>query len=85
MVLRQRDFMSDGLAWALHDKGQRHDMGLTIHYQLTTAGDEARARKLVQQLRQAARDLPLQRVGEIVELQGGQCDWKQRAKDDPHR
>ncbi|MGO8930016.1 MAG: hypothetical protein ACLQU3_24375 [Limisphaerales bacterium] len=61
-------------------------MGLTIHYQLaTTTGDEAHARKLVQQLRQAALDLPLQRVGEIVEFRGDQCDWKQRAKDDPRR
>jgi hypothetical protein len=34
-------------------------MGLTIHYQLTiTTGDEAHAHKLVQQLRQAALDLP---------------------------
>jgi hypothetical protein len=33
-------------------------MGLTIHYQLATTGDEALARKLVQQLRQAALDLP---------------------------
>ena len=29
-------------------------MGLTIHYQLAATGDEANARKLVQQLRQAA-------------------------------
>jgi len=32
--------------------------GITIHYQPTTTGDEAHARKLVQQLRQAALDLP---------------------------
>ena len=61
-------------------------MGLTIHYQLaTTTGDEANARKLVQHLRQAAINLPFQHVGEIVELQGNQCDWKQRPDDDPWR
>jgi hypothetical protein len=61
-------------------------MGLTIHYQLvTTTGDEAHASKLVQQLRQAALDLPFQHVGEIVELQGDQCDWEQRPDDAPYR
>jgi len=46
-------------------------MGLTIHYQLaTTMGDEAHARKLVQQLRRAALDLPFVRVGEAVEFCG---------------
>jgi hypothetical protein len=61
-------------------------MGLTIHYHLTTTtGDEAQARKLVQQLRQAALDLPFQHVGEIVELRGDQCDWEQRPDDDPYR
>jgi hypothetical protein len=60
-------------------------MGLTIHYELAATGDEAHARKLVQQLRQAALDLPFQHVGEIVELQGDQCDWKRRADDDPFR
>ena len=81
----QRDFVGDGRAGPLHHERQRHDMGLTIHYQLTTTGDEAHARKLVQQLRQAALDLPLQHVGEIVEFQGDECDWKQRADDDPYR
>jgi hypothetical protein len=37
-------------------------MGLTIHYQLAATGDEANARKFVQQLRQAALDLPLHGV-----------------------
>jgi hypothetical protein len=61
------------------------DMGLTIHYQLTTTGDQAKARKFVQQLRQAALDLPFQHVGEIVEFRGEQCDLKQRANDAPRR
>jgi hypothetical protein len=60
-------------------------MGLTIHYELATTGDEAHSRKLVQQLRQAALDLPFAHVGEIVEFQGDQCDWKQRADNDPYR
>ena len=60
-------------------------MGLTIHYQLAATGDEAHARKLVQQLRQAALDLPFEHVGEIVEFRGDQCDWKQRADNDPYR
>jgi len=60
-------------------------VGLTIHYQLAATGDEANARKLVQQLRQAALDLPFQHVGEIVEFRGDQCDWKQRPDDDPYR
>lgn len=60
-------------------------MGLTIHYQLAATGDEAHARKLVQQLRQAALGLPFQHVGEIVEFRDDQCDWQQRADDDPNR
>ena len=73
---RQRHFVGDELAGALHHERQRSDMGLTIHYQLTTTtGDEANARKLVQQLRQAALDLPFQHVSEIVEFQGDECDW----------
>jgi len=45
-------------------------MGLTIHYQLAATGDEAHARQLVHELRQAALDLPFERVGEIAELRG---------------
>jgi hypothetical protein len=54
--LRQRQFMGDGLVGALHHERPRHNMGLTIHYQLATTGDEAHARKLVHQLHQAALD-----------------------------
>jgi hypothetical protein len=60
-------------------------MGLTIHYQLATTGDETHSLKLVQQLRQAALDLPFQHVGEIIKFRGDQCDWKQRTDDDPYR
>src|ERR1039457_2258704 len=82
---RQRHLADDGLAGALHDKQHRHNMGLMIHYQLATTGDEAHARKLVQQLRQAALDLPFQHVGEIVRLRGDEGDYKQRADNDPYR
>jgi hypothetical protein len=64
---REQHFVGDGLAGALHHERQRHNMSLTIHYQLATTGDEAHARKLVQQLRQAALDLPFLYVGEIAE------------------
>ena len=77
--------MGDGLAVAWDHERQRRDMGLTIHYQLGTNGNEAHSRKLVQQLRQAALDLPFQRVGDITELRGDHCYWDQRANDDPHR
>jgi len=77
--------VGDGLVWAWHDERQRRNMGLTIHYQLATTENEAHSRRLVQQLRQAALDLPFERVGEITEFRGGQCDWNRRAKDDLHR
>jgi hypothetical protein len=77
--------VGDALAEALHHKGQRYNMGLTIHYQLATTGDGAHARKLVQQLRQVALDLPLQHVGKMVEFRGDQFDYKQRVDDDPYR
>ena len=77
--------MDDGLAGALHHNRQRHDMSLTIHYELAATGDETNARKLVQQLRQAALNLPFQHVGEIVKFRGDQCGWEQRPDDDPFR
>ena len=40
-------------------------MGLTIHYQLATTGDQAHARKLIQQLHQAALALPFQHVAKL--------------------
>jgi hypothetical protein len=82
---RQSHFVADGLPRALHHECQRHDVVLTIHYQLAATGDEAKARRLVQQIRQAALDLPFQHVGEIAEFQGDQCDYNQRADDDPFR
>ncbi len=60
-------------------------MGLTIHYQLKTRGQEAHARKLVQQLRQAALDLSFAEVGEIIEFRGEECDFNKCVDNDPYR
>jgi len=61
-------------------------MGLTIHYSLQSNTQSAKhARELVEQLRQRALDLPFQEVGEIVELQGEQCDYQKHDRYDPRR
>ncbi len=60
-------------------------MGLTIHYSLKARGSDARARRLIHALRQAALNLPFTEVGEVVELSGKQCDFNRRGKDDPLR
>lgn len=60
------------------------DMGLTIHYGIrsrTTSDD--RARRLVEQMRQLALDLPFEQVSDVVTLEGNQCDVEaQRGKVD---
>ena len=54
-------------------------MGLTIHYSLhSTARSIDEARKLVEQLRQRALDLPFKRVGDIVDFTGDECDYDKR-------
>ena len=60
-------------------------MGLTIHYTLKAKGTEARARKLIQSLHQAAQDLPLKELGEIIDLKGDACRFDLRDKNDPLR
>jgi len=60
-------------------------MGLTIHYALKTQGTEARARELVEALRQTAQDLPFQKLGQIVDLSGQDCDADRRSRNDPLR
>src|SRR5580704_461587 len=60
-------------------------MGLTIHYRLKYAGTEKTARNLVQQLHQAAQDLPFKEVQNIVDLKGEACEFEKRDKDDPLR
>ena len=51
-------------------------MGLTIHYSLKSDADSpAAARHQAEQLRQAALDLPLTEVGEVVAFTGADCDF----------
>lgn len=50
-------------------------MGLTINYSASSnTKSAARARQLVDQMRQLALALPFQEVGEIVSLEGEECD-----------
>src|ERR1700689_3569364 len=58
-------------------------MGLTIHYSLTTKGDEAHARTLITSLHQAAHDLPFKTLGDIVDLSGAACSFDRRGREDP--
>lgn len=61
-------------------------MGLTIHYQLgSSLTDVAAIRRVLGQLRERARDLPFQAVGEILELAGDRCNFEKCTRDDPHR
>jgi len=60
-------------------------MGLTIHYSLRAKGKEAQARKLITALHQAAHDLPFKEVGNIIDLEGGECDFNKRDQEDPLR
>jgi hypothetical protein len=61
-------------------------MGLTIHYSLaSSARSPGRVRELLGQLRSRALDLPLERVSELVELSGAECDLDALPRDHPHR
>jgi len=61
-------------------------MGLTVHYQLQNADrSPAKARQLVEQLRQKALDLPFKEVGEIVEVNGDTANFDKLGQDDPNR
>lgn len=61
-------------------------MGLTIHYELQTSiRSAAKARQLVEQLRQKALDLPFAAVGEIVDVCGESADFNEIDQDDPNR
>lgn len=54
-------------------------MGLTIHYSLkSTLTDAQQVKQTVRQMRQLALGLPFEQVGEIVDLQGKQCDSETR-------
>jgi len=51
-------------------------MGLTIHYSLHSDSRNPRdARRRVEQLQQAARDLPFDEVRDIVDVSGDDLDW----------
>ena len=61
-------------------------MGLTIHYNLRSAARwPQQAWDMVARLRGPALDLPFERVDDIVELQGSQCDYEECDRDHPHR
>jgi len=61
-------------------------MGLTIHYRLKSeTKSQKEARRLVEQLRQRALDLPLKEVDELVELKGDACDFEKFEDEHPHR
>lgn len=57
-------------------------MGLTIHYTLKSKGTEATARKLVTALHARAQTLGFKVLGDVVELEGEQCDFNKRKADD---
>lgn len=61
-------------------------MGLTIHYALRSdTRSPKEARRLVEDLRKRALDLPFQEVGEVVELKGDACEFDRYDRDHPHR
>jgi hypothetical protein len=59
-------------------------MGLTIHYGLKSKKrtTEAKALRLVTQLRQAALDLPFYSVSEVWDLSGEACDYNKQPNDE---
>ena len=61
-------------------------MGLTIHYSLKSDADRpVAARRQVEQLRQAALDLAMAEVGEVVEFAGAECDPEIGKQEDGKR
>jgi hypothetical protein len=61
-------------------------MGLTIHYQLHSDAKTAQeVRRLVEELRKRACDLPFAEVGEIVDMKGDACRYDAHDRDYPHR
>jgi hypothetical protein len=55
------------------------NMGLTISYKLNFSGNNSR--ELVENIRQLALDLPFEDVGEIVEMQGDECNVEARRNE----
>jgi hypothetical protein len=61
-------------------------MGLTIHYKLRSdARSPGEARRLVEELRRRALDLPFAEVEEVVELAGDACDFEKQDREHPYR
>ena len=61
-------------------------MGLTIHYDLKAdTRSPTKARRLVDDLRCKALDLPFQEVDEVVEFSGEEADFNKVDRDDPNR
>jgi len=61
-------------------------MGLTIHYALKSdTRSPKKARELIAWLRGRALDLPLDEVGDIIELSGDECDYSSLDREDPKR
>jgi hypothetical protein len=61
-------------------------MGLTIHYNFKSAAScDDDARQLIQRLRHRARRLPFQHIGDLLDLEGVECDYIRRDRQDPRR
>jgi len=61
-------------------------MGLTIHYDLHSDTHSPReARRLVEELRKKALNLPFAEVGEVIEVHGDACDFERYDRDNPLR
>jgi hypothetical protein len=61
-------------------------MGLTIHWSFRSkTRSPKQAREVIAQLRGRALDLPFERVEDLVELCGAECDFENHKQDSPHR
>ena len=61
-------------------------MGLTIHYSLHADADSpTKARRLVEDLRRKALDLPFSEVGPVIEAGGDSADFDDPDPTDPNR
>ena len=61
-------------------------MGLTVHYNLrSSTRSPKQARELVARLRGRAMDLPFERVDEVIELHGPECDYQRYDREHPAR
>jgi hypothetical protein len=61
-------------------------MGLTIHYSLrSSTRSPKKARELLARLRGRALDVPFERVDDIIELSGPECNYEQYDREHPSR